>query len=228
MPAGSSFKLNRNPPVTPSVKRDDEGLYVKIGGTRYRPGAVDGYDHRFDMREGGVSDGDRIYTTERGHKGPETGYQNDDNIRKISTADGAVYWHAEGEARNRGLRDHPSDPVFTREGVRQPFVERDEQGLKVRAPHYSHDKERGLGMIRPGQLDTYRIAKKDEHRFREGEAVNTYYGATLLGRKGSALEIMSDRGEKAKLRHENAAPMIGRIIDRERMNSLSLASGFGR
>jgi len=228
MPAGSSFKLNRNPSVTPSVKKDDEGLYVQIDGTRYRPGAVEGYDHRFDMREGGLTAGDRIYTTEKGHKGPETGFDNDDRIRKISTADGAVYWHAEGEDRNRGLRDHPSDPVFTREGVRQPFVEKDEHGLKVRAPHYSRNKENGLGMIRPGQLDTYRIAKKDEHRFREGEAVNTYYGSTLLGRKGSALEIMSDRGEKAKLKHDNASPALGRIIDRDPVNPLPMASGFGR
>ena len=228
MPGGANFKLNRNPHVQPVVKRDDEGLYVRIGDDRFRPGAVDGYDHRFDMREGGIREGERVFTTERGHKGPETGYSNDDNIRKLSTQNGAVYWHAEGEARNRGLKDHPTDPVFTREGVRQPFVERDEKGLKVRAPHYSQDKEDGRGMIRPGQLDTYRIAKKDEHRFREGEAVNTYYGATLMGKKGSALEIMSDRGEKAKLKHENAPAIMDRIIDRERINALSMSAGFGR
>lgn len=228
MPGGANFKLNRNPHVTPEVKQDDEGLYVRIGDRRFRPGAVEGYDHRFDMRKGGLSAGDRVFTTEKGHKGPETGFRNDDNIRKMSTPQGAVYWHAEGEDRTRGLREHQDSAVFNREGVRQPFVERDEHGLKVRAAHYAEKQESGMEMIRPGQLDTYRIPAKDEGRFKEGEPVNTLYGSTFFGKKGSALEIVSQSGEKAKLKHENAPPLMTRALDQAKMNALSMASGFGR
>lgn len=222
MPGG--FARNKNPLTSAKVNMDDEGIFIRLNGTKFRPGAVEGYDHRFDMREGSIRYNDSVYTMENGHKAPETGYQMDRNIRKISTSEGAVFWHAEGKARNQGLRDHPEGAVFTREGTRQPFVERDEHGLKVRVPHYA-----GEGRVAPGKLDTYRIPRKEEANFREGEPVHTMYGSKLLGKHGSALEIRSyTSGAAAKAKLEINPPAVMRQQDIARVNALSMASGFGR
>lgn len=224
MPGGANFKINRHPHTSPKVKRDQEGIFVRIGEQKFRPGSVEGYDHRFDMRDGGLSEGQEVFTTKQGYKGPATGYERDENIRKISTRDGAVYWHAEGEERTKGLRDHPEGAVFNREGTRQPFIEKDAKGLFVRVPHYA-----GENMIKPGQLDTYRLSKKDATQFQEGQPVDTFYAKrNFLGKEGSALNISGRDGEVAKLKLEKPAIDLMPKMDVEKINALSMAAGFGR
>jgi len=224
MPGGANFKLNRNPHTSPKVKKDDEGLYVRIGEQKFRPGSVEGYDHQFDMRDGGLSEGQEVFTTQSGYKGPATGYDRDENIRKISTREGAVFWHAEGQERTKGLRDHPEGAVFNREGTRQPFIERDAKGLFVRVPHYAGD-----GMLKPGQLDTYRLSKKDGTQFEEGQAVDTFYAKrNFFGKEGSALNVSGKNGEIAKLKLEGPSLASTPKLDIQRLNALSMATGFGR
>lgn len=42
------------------VRQDKNGLYIKTGGHVFRPGAVAGYDHAYDMTAAGIQAGDRI------------------------------------------------------------------------------------------------------------------------------------------------------------------------
>jgi len=223
MPAFRTSESRLNRTVQKTVKMDDDGLYVRIGDKKFRPGTVEGYDHRFDMREGPMKMGMTIGAGEKGLTCAETGYQVDPKVRKINYGKDSVYWHEEGEERTKKLRPHPEDASYNFVGVRKPFIERDEHGLKARVPHYS-----GEGMIKPGQLDTYRIPKKEEGRFKEGELIETQYSSVLLGKKGSAIELTSQSGEKIKLERENEPPIKKRVLSLAQQQAMSMASGFSR
>lgn len=45
------------------VRQDTKGLYVKKDGAKARPGNVVGYDHAFDMSDGGLVVGDFVKTS---------------------------------------------------------------------------------------------------------------------------------------------------------------------
>lgn len=42
------------------VREDDRGLYIWLNGGKYRPGGVTGWDHAYDMDDGGLKKGDKV------------------------------------------------------------------------------------------------------------------------------------------------------------------------
>jgi hypothetical protein len=43
-----------------TVREDEHGLYILINGARSRPGKISGYDHVYDMSDGGLKKGDKV------------------------------------------------------------------------------------------------------------------------------------------------------------------------
>lgn len=43
-----------------TVREDEHGLYILINGARSRPGNISGYDHVYDMSDGGLKKGDKV------------------------------------------------------------------------------------------------------------------------------------------------------------------------
>lgn len=42
------------------VREDQYGVYIIINGSKHRPGNVVGYDHAFDMSDGGLRAGQKV------------------------------------------------------------------------------------------------------------------------------------------------------------------------
>lgn len=42
------------------VWKDEHGIYIKTGGYVFRPGGIRGYDHAYDMDDGGLKEGDTV------------------------------------------------------------------------------------------------------------------------------------------------------------------------
>lgn len=42
------------------VHEDEHGVFIRTGGYLFRPGGVRGYDHAYDMSDGGLKKGDTI------------------------------------------------------------------------------------------------------------------------------------------------------------------------
>ncbi len=79
------------------VRRDAHGLYLRTGGYIFRPGPVIGFDHAYDMGDGGLMEGDRVRA--RHLAGSE--------IARIRTESGDLHWSSiePGDPRRR-----PADP----------------------------------------------------------------------------------------------------------------------
>lgn len=213
----------KNPHINATVERDEEGLYIAIGKTKFRPGSVEGYDSRFNMNEGSLKEGSIVHTTRDNFNDPDDlrRYTREHNIRKLSTKEGAVYWHVEGEERNKGLRDHPQNAAYDREGRRSPFVDEDQKGLFVSVPH-SHDNERAFRAVR----DKYRIAKHDADRFTKGQPVDLYWKHGLMGK--TARIVAQGTGETATLKYDKKPNSPDTLIDRAQQNMMAMAASLGR
>ena len=42
------------------VRKDDNGLYIQINGTKHRPGNIRGFAHAYDMSDGNLKKGDSV------------------------------------------------------------------------------------------------------------------------------------------------------------------------
>lgn len=68
------------------VREDEKGIYIQHGGYIWRPGSVNGYEHIYDMHDGGLQKNDRVKPDHR-EGGP---------IVKIILDDGTVlHWSSE-------------------------------------------------------------------------------------------------------------------------------------
>lgn len=209
-----------------TVERDDEGLFVTVGGRKFRPGTVKGYEKRFDMRDGGLKEGSSILTTTRGFNDLEDyeRWKRDNDLRKISSAEGGVYWHAEGEKRNKGLMEHPKDGSYTREGMRHLFIDEDKKGLFVAVrsgPMTNRSKD--------SMREIHRLSKADSARFEKGQTVSLNWTNSLIS--GSVANIRSEAtGQSATLKLDRD-PAAEPLIDRTRQKlatMTAMASGIGR
>lgn len=68
------------------IRQDEKGLYIKGPFDLYRPGGVPGYDHVYDMSDGGLTVNDN----------PKTSYVTGTPLIKIKLADNRLlYWATE-------------------------------------------------------------------------------------------------------------------------------------
>ncbi len=68
------------------IRQDEKGLYIKGPFDLYRPGGVPGYDHVYDMSDGGLAVNDN----------PKTSYVAGTPLIKINLADNRLlYWATE-------------------------------------------------------------------------------------------------------------------------------------
>lgn len=214
---------NRKQQIKLKVERDDEGLFIAIGKHKFRPGSVEGYDSRFDMREGGLKEGSVVHTN-RDHFNDHQDlrrFTREYDIRKLSTKDGSVFWHVEGEKRDKGLRDHPEGAVFDKEGRRSLFIDEDQKGLFVAVPHsplhdrpYRHAREK------------HRISQKDSARFSKGQPVDLYWKQGLLNERANI--IARDTGKAASLKYDKNPDAPATLIERAHQNMMAMAAGIGR
>ena len=42
------------------IREDQFGIYIRLNGSRHRPGDVTGYSHAYDMDAGGLKTGDSV------------------------------------------------------------------------------------------------------------------------------------------------------------------------
>ena len=70
---------------TSPVRSDDHGLFIITNGSRYRPGAVAGYDHAYRMDDGGLKVGDRVLV----RNVPQT------PLCKIVHGETTLHWYSE-------------------------------------------------------------------------------------------------------------------------------------
>jgi len=66
------------------VREDERGLYIRLNGHKNRPGAVRGYDHVYDMSDGGLKAGDTV----KAYHVTET------PLIKINLGHKKLYWHS--------------------------------------------------------------------------------------------------------------------------------------
>ena len=64
------------------IRSDDLGLYIKINGTRHRPGAVADYAYSCDMSRGGLRAGDTV----------EARHVSQSPLCRIVLSDRILYW----------------------------------------------------------------------------------------------------------------------------------------
>lgn len=69
-----------------TVREDKDGIYINTGGYRFRPGGVRGYDHAYDMSDGGLTKGDKIKAAHIGGS----------PLCRIRLIDNTYYWHSDG------------------------------------------------------------------------------------------------------------------------------------
>lgn len=221
---GYTGSSRRNQQVKTKVERDAEGLFITIKGHKFRPGSVEGYDNRFDMREGSLKEGNVVHTTSDHFNDTQDlrRYTREHNLRKLSTKEGAVYWHAEGEIRNKGLREHPQDGVYDREGRRSLFVDEDQKGLFVAVPHSTYHT-RPRNAVR----EKHRISALDAARFSKGQPVDLYWKRGMLGGETASI-IARDTGEAATLKFDKRPDAPATLVERAQQNMLAMAASLGR
>ena len=72
------------------VRQDEQSIYVIAGGYRARPGNVGGYDHAFDMSDGGLKKGDVV----------KARHVACSQLTKIRLSDGRMlHWHHHNDQR---------------------------------------------------------------------------------------------------------------------------------
>lgn len=70
------------------VRSDERGLFVRAGGYVARPGGVRGYDHAYNMSDGGLRTGDHV----KAH------HIAGSPIVKLRLSDGTVlHWYTRGD-----------------------------------------------------------------------------------------------------------------------------------
>ena len=215
--------VKKNPPVTAKVDRDEEGLFVMVGRSKFRPGAVEGYDNRFDMREGNLKKGRVVRTTRdefNDHQDLRR-FTREYDIRKLSTKDGSVFWHKEGEKRDKGLRDHPEGAIYDKEGRRSLFIDEDQKGLFVAIPHSPFN-----GRAYRGVREKHRIAPHDAARFAKGQPVDLYWKQGLMGNTASI--IARDTGEATRLKYDKNPDAPTTLLERAQQNMMAMAASMGR
>lgn len=68
-----------------TVRGDKKGIFVYVNGERYRPGAVSGFSHAYDMSDAGLKIGDRVIAR-RVAQTP---------LAKVVHGDRVLHWHRE-------------------------------------------------------------------------------------------------------------------------------------
>lgn len=69
------------------IRQDDQGIYLIANGSTYRPGKVSGYDHVYNMTDGGLKKGDK----------PIAKHVSQSALVKITLESGKIlHWHVNG------------------------------------------------------------------------------------------------------------------------------------
>ena len=93
----------------PTVRSDDQGLFLRSCDNSYRPGSVRGLRQRRRMDDGGLVVGDVVRAE------PVAGT----DLVRVTLPDGtATFWHADGAERMRGLVPPPEGARWKPDGMR--------------------------------------------------------------------------------------------------------------
>lgn len=90
------------------VRSDENGIYIKTGGHKFRPGAVNGYYHAYRMDDGNLKAGDKVKARHIGGS----------PLAKLTLADDTITRWAEEYSWTKDRIEAPEDAQWLPDGSR--------------------------------------------------------------------------------------------------------------